>query len=212
MDFNKSNPVHAKIIELFNGGMSFDEVAAAVGRSRKTITNYTSEARCAGVYVRDCETPVYDRFYESGKRTPSGCLEWQLSTLNGYGQLWTKDDRHVAAHRWSWELSNGPIPDGLCVCHKCDNRLCYEPSHLFLGTYADNIHDMVAKGRNQRGETHSKATLSNEHVLYILQLYRSGVSQKRISQFFNTRPMNVSRIVRGERWKHLGEREWINAG
>lgn len=80
-------------------------------------------------------------------RMPSGCIEWSASRFaQGYGQI-KIDGKNRKTHRVAWELVNGPIPDGLMVCHRCDNPPCCNLDHLFLGTAADNTHDMQAKGR-----------------------------------------------------------------
>jgi hypothetical protein len=88
---------------------------------------------------------VEERFWAK-VRTSKGCWEWTACTRNGYGRLGLNGG--VAdAHRLSWEMHYGQIPNGLCVLHHCDNRLCVRPDHLFLGTRGDNIADMDAKGR-----------------------------------------------------------------
>lgn len=80
-------------------------------------------------------------------RVEVGCWNWTgFINPKGYGQLSFKR-RTVRAHRLAWALAYGPIPDGLCVCHRCDNRRCVRPDHLFIGTNLDNMRDMVAKGR-----------------------------------------------------------------
>ena len=81
------------------------------------------------------------------------CWEWVKSLHSkGYGQIWFNGKLWLV-HRLSWFLHNGPIPDGMLICHHCDNRPCGNPTHLFLGTDADNIHDMMTKGRYVNGRT-----------------------------------------------------------
>jgi hypothetical protein len=91
---------------------------------------------------------VEDRFWAKvNRRGPDDCWVWTGSTdPRGYGHIW-RQGRLVPTHRLSYELNRGPIPDGMCVLHRCDNPPCCNPSHLFLGTKADNAHDMHAKGR-----------------------------------------------------------------
>lgn len=78
---------------------------------------------------------------------PEGCWEWTGATTWGYGEVNRQGISGRRVHRLAWEFAYGPIPDGLMVLHRCDNRSCVRPDHLFLGTAADNMHDMIAKGR-----------------------------------------------------------------
>jgi hypothetical protein len=88
------------------------------------------------------------RFWAKVKKS-EGCWEWTAATNGrGYGQFYVGNGRRTSPHRYSWELYNRkPVPEGLYVCHHCDNPRCVKPHHLFLGTAQDNTDDMVAKGR-----------------------------------------------------------------
>ena len=91
--------------------------------------------------------PLEERFWEKVNRDgPGGCWIWTGSTNGRYGQV-CLNGVPKKAHRISWEMKNGPIPDGLHCLHRCDRPECCNPSHLFIGTQADNIADMIKKGR-----------------------------------------------------------------
>jgi len=122
----------------------------------------------------------------------------------GYGVIGTRL-RPMLAHRVAWALSNGDLA-ALCVCHRCDNRKCCNPAHLFVGTYADNHADMVAKGRrrtvNRRGEEHNMAKLSETDVQQIRRSYEtSSVSQRDLAKEWNVNQAQIWRIVNNRSWR-----------
>jgi hypothetical protein len=115
-----------------------------------------------------------ERLWSRVERHPDGCWEWQgFRDPRGYGQIGrgTRADGLVATHRAAWETTYGPIPDGLLVCHRCDNPACCNPAHLFLGTNADNTADKVAKGRQARGLALAHTRLRDEDVAAIRRRY-----------------------------------------
>lgn len=150
------------------------------------------------------------------------CWEWRgEKTHHGYGycRLRRKGRSDVGgmAHRISYILIYGPIPDGLHVCHKCDNPLCIRADHLFLGTDKDNSDDKVRKQRHSFGPKHSAimkekspkgqdvwlAKLRNEDIPKILELRREGHTYKQIGQQFGVDNTCIYKICKGKRWAHL---------
>lgn len=112
-------------------------------------------AACQNCYVRGAPVrPLADRFWEHvDRRGPDECWPWiGAKRFFGYGAFNIGKKKAKGAHRVAWELTNGPIPDGLQALHRCDNPPCVNPAHLFLGTPRDNMRDAQAKGRTMRGD------------------------------------------------------------
>jgi len=150
-------------------------------------------------------TDQVERYWEKVEmHGPDECWPW-LATINGrgYGQL-TIEGKHFLAHRLAWELTNGPIPDRLYVCHTCDNPGCVNPLHLFAGSQTENQRDMAQKGRSNRGANRWSAKLTREEVWRMRELYATGThSQRVLAKRFGVSQPQVSHIVRREQWAWL---------
>lgn len=134
-----------------------------------------------------------------------GCWEWPLSVnkSTGYGQFNSTPTVVRAAHRISYELLRGSIPDGFQVCHGCDNRSCFNPRHLFLGTHEDNMRDMVTKGRSDktvkaRGIEHPNAKLTPELVN---DIRASSATSTEWANKLGVCKSTIKRARRGDTWK-----------
>ncbi len=156
----------------------------------------------------------YDRlaaFLSKVRRLDVGqrCWSWEGRIMtNGYGKL-----GNLYAHRLAYTLFVGPIPEGLQVCHHCDNRSCVRPDHLFLGTQSDNLQDMARKGRGfpqrhpellPRGSGHARAKLTEEAVATLRARYAAGgISQDALARELSIGQSTVSSAIRGETWGHV---------
>lgn len=132
----------------------------------------------------------------------TGCIEWSgFKNHDGCGRI-SVGKRMEMAHRVSWESKNGTIPDGIQVLHKCDNRCCINPDHLFLGTQLDNMVDMNLKGRQvtQRGESSWHAKLTESDVRKIRNDPRTT---KQIAAVYGVGFASISKIKTRKTWNHI---------
>lgn len=135
--------------------------------------------------------------------TECGCWLWMgYCDENGYGGLTIARQRETA-HRVSWRISCGEIPDGLFVCHRCDTPSCVNPNHLFLGNNLDNVTDMVSKDRECRGERSPFAKLTEMEVINIQIRYANRESQESIASDFGVSRSHISDICSGGSWRKL---------
>lgn len=164
---------------------------------------------------------IEKRFWKKVLRSldPNKCWLWRAGKLGLYGGFRYGPRMHLA-HRMSWMFAHGELPPPhVKVCHKCDNRLCCNPSHLFLGTQQQNIADMVSKGRQARGEALSKILvvtsakgvdlplhkLNDGQVIDIRERYAAGgIRQHQLATEYGVSYQVIGYVVRGQAWKHVG--------
>jgi len=158
------------------------------------------------------EPTAYDltleqRFWQKVRKT-DGCWNWTGRRQHNtwYGQL-DVDGSPYGTHRLSWEIHNGPIPEGMSVLHECDNPACVNPNHLFLGTQMDNMIDMWSKNRggtyDKKGENHPMAKLHDGDVMVIRDLVDLGMKQSDVADFLDVSKSLVYQIVHRICWIHI---------
>lgn len=158
--------------------------------------------------------------------TEGDCWEWQGAKLNnGYGDLVLGSKKNKfpyfyrnRPHRFSYaHFNESEIPDGMFVCHKCDNPKCCNPLHLFLGTPKENMHDKIKKGRqptreefsklakrySPKGSKQPKAKLHESDIPSIFEMFKNKVPKRRIAQRFNVTPGAIGAVLAKKTWKHV---------
>lgn len=175
-------------------------------------------SRSCGYRARRSGPLVADHFWSKVDRSggPHACWPWSTGPFrSGYG-VFRVNGKQRLTHRIAWEVVNGPIPDGLFVCHHCDNPPCCNPSHFFLGTNADNMADMRAKGRQARGqqvvrrdprnctrgEQHPSAKLTKVAAADIRRRYRNGeADQATLAAEYGVSQVSISKLLSGRTWR-----------
>lgn len=157
------------------------------------------------------QTPVADRFWSKVDiRGLFECWEWQAYRKpDGYGQfsIGGRAGREIPASRAAYLLTHGlaSLPADIDVCHHCDNPPCCNPSHLFIGTRADNLSDCVSKGRMHLGERHGHAKLTADHVRMIRRQLATGMTCTPIAKQLGVSRGAISGIQRNVNWRHITE-------
>jgi DNA-binding CsgD family transcriptional regulator len=163
---------------------------------------------CAAFASQDARRRGRDvaaEFWERAIPEPNtGCFLWMGDTNPaGYGVARFGLKHRTPAHRRAYQLAVGAVPDGMDVCHRCDNPPCVNPAHLFLGPRVGNLAEMVRKGRSARGEKHRAAVMTADEVRQMRALAAGGEPVAEIAQRFNRNESTVRSAVRGKSWRHI---------
>jgi len=150
--------------------------------------------------------PLKDRFWDKVIKTDSCWLWIGYIGKRGYGDF-RINKKTYRAHRVSYVINIGPIPDNLCVLHKCDNRRCIRPDHLWLGTVLDNQKDMSQKKRGKNaymvGKRAGNIRLTEQQILAIREEFKQGQSKPFLAEKYKVVRQNIHRIITRKSWKHI---------
>lgn len=165
-------------------GIEFEKAASNFNK----VKRHFCSRQCFGKSIENS----IENFWLNVNKIPGGCWEWTAAlNSSGYGS-WSVKRRQVKAHRISYEMAKGAIPDGLHVLHDCDNRKCVNPGHLFLGTNAENIEDRVAKDRSYR-------KIGSKDVQEIIAKCKAGALQREVAAEYGVTQSHVSKLCKSAR-------------
>lgn len=167
----------------------------------------SSHTKSCGCLKSPLENEVHEKLRAKIKKytkinKKTGCWEWQRYLSKGYGMMIYKG-RATGMHRISWIVFKNENPGELFVLHKCDNRKCINPDHLFLGTQKDNIKDMYNKGRNKCNATYGNTKLTEEQVLEIRKIDKKLHTCIEIGKKYGVNATAINKIQRRKTWKHI---------
>jgi hypothetical protein len=135
---------------------------------------------------------------------PDECWLWNGGRSDkGYGQVKWAGRKQEGSHRVAFFLSGGYLPEGLSVCHTCDNPPCCNPTHLFAGTQQINVADCVGKGRNARGEKARHSKLKESEILAMRKAHRKGAKYAELAKQYGVSRATARQAIIGGTWKHL---------
>lgn len=185
------------------------------GRYRRCRACHAHRERNRRARQREDRPSYEDRVrarIEARTEKTDGCWLWR-GRATPYGSTYFHG-RNRPVHRVQWMLTFGEVPDGVLVCHSCDNPICVNPAHLFLGTPADNSADMVAKGRGRgnrsvhlRGEANPLAKMTEDGVRELRRLWKAGMGSPELSRRFGINARNAWLIATRRSWRHVQDDE-----
>lgn len=169
----------------------------------RRVSKTTEEHRFWNKVNKEGSLPDPEKYPELKER----CWEWNAGKQDGYGRFGSRNSNGEKvlrlSHRWSWMRLIGEIPTGQQVLHKCDNRTCVNPAHLFLGTNQDNVQDRIRKGREARGEKRGTAKLNNLQVRIIRRLRERRIPNRVMAQVFGVTTATAQKAAARLTWTHV---------
>ena len=169
----------------------------------------TSRKPKSGIKAQPGRPAIEKIMAVTAKDESTGCWNYNGHVnAAGYGMYSLRQGsikRQVQVHRMVWEHFNGPIPDGMCMLHECDNRRCCNPDHLRPGTHAENMTDAKNRNRMKKGTDSNLAVFNEDEVMSIRRMYDDGVSVRSIAHKFLDSRWAIYQIGRRNTWKHLPE-------
>lgn len=169
-------------------------MSCPLGAKHKVIRGTKMLNTRKNLFYKNVALPVGENF----------CMEWIGAKREGYGRF-RVGNKHVSAHRFSYEMFIREIPSHLNCLHTCDNRACVRPDHLFLGTIAENNQDRMKKGRHYtlRGEENGKAKLTEKDVITIKIKLKMGYSGIKLAKLYKVSNDAICKINTGKNWRHI---------